>query len=482
MAVSEECMKETSVKKLNKQKNKKWKPFWKGYLIGVIVLVIIMAALLILGYNVLIDYDESQRFPSDAASNYALAIDNGSYAAFLADEGNAACVFEPDVYEDLVDETLEGCEITYSKAYSADRITNPVYSIKADGESVADVSFVLKSEKSRFGFGKYQLDHFSSLIEGSYEVRVMAPDDAVLYINNIDVPRNENWVSDEDVSNLTSNEYSLTEVSETESSSAQKMIVYDICGLINEPEIKVTSSKGEAMHLEFNQTLNAWCTVQDNITVVAPSNFSVSVNGVALSDSDKWTLESGLEYEEISGISQYMDEQITLTKYFVTGVNKYNASVTAKNYAGENVHVSYDETENCYYVQDAVSEEYVNEHGLPTEKLISYAEMYAEFVANDGERWSTIMPDVMPDSELYSTFDEFWATLADHNSYWFENMKIADISFYAEDAFSCRTTFVYWIKGFNGQPEATEDYPTDVTFFYVYENGKWYITDYYLSK
>ncbi|MBQ8164519.1 MAG: hypothetical protein IJZ94_01705 [Clostridia bacterium] len=457
--------------------------FWRTYLIVFGVIILIMIILLLLGYNLMMDYHNSQSYPSDSANNYAKSLTQGSYGLLCEDETNAACVFEKDVYTDIVNQKLNGSEIVCEKGFSSDRYTRPVYRIKANGESVADVSYLLKDETSKFGFALYDFEHIYSLIKGDYGISLIIPSDAILYLNNVAV--GDNWIVENDFQEIYDVSANLYGDSSTSSSSAVSYKKYVIEGLFAEPQVRVTDAGGNILNTSYNSDLKAFCTMQDVVYVLAPDNFTVSINGIDITRQDRFISEKDIVFEELSGITEYMSAEVKLVKYIVTGVDKNTVNVVAKNYAGLQTPVYYDNDNGYYHVyncmiQESDEDKLLEQYGLSEDRLMGYAKDYAEFVADDGDRWSTIMPYVMPGSDVYEAFDSFWSVLANHNSFWYEDEKITDISFYAEDAFSCRTSFVYWIKGFAGDANATKDYPTDVTFYYVKKDGVWYITDWEL--
>lgn len=476
-------------------KKKKLSKFWRGYIISFSILAFLLAILLIVGYNMMIDYDETQSFPSVNADNYAKTLTKGSYGLICNNPRSAASVFENAEYSELINDKLAGSVITSEKGYSSDRYNKPVYKIRADGEAVADLVYKVKKETSTFGFDVYDFDYVEPLIKGDYVIDFIIPSDSVATLNGVEVSeywRAKNVKKDQngketitvipevpmsDIYDPSSDLYG-----ESSPSASVKLKKYRVEGLLKEPVLVVYDKEGKTLPLTFNKDLKAFCTINDVVSIVAPDNFSVSVNGIDITGQDRFIAEKDIVFEDLAVLSKYMSSEVKLVKYIVSGVDVNSVNVVAKNYRGFETPVYLDVEEGYYRVYNNMlksEDKYtlLNATGMTEEKLIQYAKYYAEFVANDNDRWSTIMPHVMSGSEVYKTFESFWSVLADHNSHWYEDVEIKDISFYSEDAFSARVSFIYWIKGFAGKPDATEDYPTDVTFYYAKKNGTWYISD-----
>ncbi|MBE7064256.1 MAG: hypothetical protein E7384_00355 [Ruminococcaceae bacterium] len=461
---------------------KKLTTFWKVYLIVFGVLFVLLTGLLAVGYGLMMDYHETQSFPRMNANNYAKTLTQGSYGLICNDDLNAASVFENEKYSEIINDKIAGSVITCEKGFSSDRYSRPIYTIKADGEAIADVAYKLKKNKSTFGFAVYDFDHVYSRIKGDYEINFIVPDNSIATLNGVTV--GENWIAEKNIKQIYDASANLYGDTNTEASKVT-YTKYSVKGLLNEPNLMVLDAAGNSLSVTYNNEIKAFCTIQDLVHIIAPDNFKVSVNGIDITGQDKFVSEKIVEFKELSVAKKYMSKNINLVKYTVTGVDTNNVNIVSTNYEGLQTPVYYD-TENGYYrvyncmLEKADRDKLLSEYGLTEDRLTRYAKYYAEFVANDNDRWGTIMPYVMKDSAIYETFDSFWSVLADHNSFWYEDIKVKDISFYDKDTISCRVSFVYWIKGFAGKPDATESYPTDVTFYYVKKGDVWYITDWEL--
>lgn len=479
---------------------KKLSKFWRGYIISFSIFTVLLAILLIVGYNMMIDYDETQSFPAVNADNYAKTLTKGSYGLICNNPRSAASVFENAEYSKLIKEKLDGSVITSEKGYSSDRYNKPVYKIRADGVAIADLVYKVKNETSTFGFDIYDFDYVEPLIKGEYAIDFVIPSDAVASLNGVAV--SDEWLA-KDIKKDQNGKETVTVLpaipmsdiydpssdlyGETSSDSSVMLRRYRVEGLLSEPSLVVYDKDGADLPLTYNKDLKAFCTINDVVCILAPDNFTVSVNGIDITGQERFISEKDIAFDELAVVSKYMSKEVKLVKYTVTGVDPDTVNVVAKNYSGFETPVYLDVEKGYYRVYNKMlnnDDKYslLYKNGITEEKLIQYAKYYAEFVASDNDRWSTIMPHVMPESEVYKTFNEFWAVLADHNSHWYEDIEIKDVSFYAEDAFSARISFVYWIKGFAGKPDATEDYPTDVTFYYAKKNGAWYISDWELHS
>lgn len=478
------------------KKEKRLPLFWKIYFIVFGIVAIIMAILLIIGYNFMVEYDRVETFPTLNANNYAKTLTQGSYGLLFSDQTNAACVFEKDVYSDVLSEKLAGSTITCNrrnaptvsadedKIYKQIRASEKSFLIKADDDDIAYITYKAKPDVGSFGLSGYDFDYVYSVVKGEYSIDIVIPYDATAFLNGVEV--GTTWATEIGIPVVYDSNSNLYGES-FQNTSGTSYTRYSVSGLFNEPDLTVRDKNGDFMTVKYNADLKAFCTQQDVVYILAPDNFEVSVNGIDITNQDRFILQKDIAFEELSVISEYMSTEVKMIRYIVSGVTPDNVNVVAKNHRGFQTPVYFD-IENDYFrvyncmLEPADKDILLKECGITEDRLINYAKYYSEFIAKDNDRWSTIMPYVMPGSELYKTFDSFWSTLAKHDSFWYEDVEIKDISFYTSDAFSCRVSFIYWIKGFNGDSQATKDYPTDVTFYYVKKGDVWYISDWTLHS
>ena len=457
---------------MKKTKNR----FWKIYAAALGGLTFLMAVLLIIGYNIMIDYDKSQGYIQEAVAEIAGRFEKGDVELLFenADGDNAAMVFEKDSYIEKINAMIEEDGVTYRKGFSADRYTRPLYDIFAGETKIASVQMVKSDKKSKFGFDTFEVEGVIPKYSGQYAVSVIVPSGAELFLGD-NKPVSDDFIEESGAETVVSNQlFAEGDYKETK---------YKVEGLLNATEPKVVYSKsGAEAELAYDEEKNVWYCVKEEIEITAPSNSKVFVNGVEISAEERFVNQKGIEISELkASFDETNKTAITSVRYKVSGIEMLSSlEVSAKAYNGSALEVLKNEKTGVYEVQYLGDAENLDSFGVSKDYLITCAEDYAKFVCGKGSL-ETLLAHVLTGTAVYDDFKGFWVTFSRHDSFWIENQTITELDFYTEDLFSATVSMDYWIKGFDGRPAATKCYPTTVTFFYAKTDSGLKIVDWYLG-
>lgn len=457
---------------MKKTKNR----FWKIYAAALGGLTFLMAVLLIIGYNIMIDYDKSQGYIQEAVAEIAGRFEKGDVELLFenADGDNAAMVFEKDSYIEKINAMIEKDGVTYRKGFSSDRYTRPLYDIFAGETKIASVQMVKSDKKSKFGFDTFEVEGVIPKYSGQYAVSVIVPSGAELFLGD-NKPVSDDFIEESGAETVVSNQlFAEGDYKETK---------YKVEGLLNATEPKVVYSKsGAEAELAYDEEKNVWYCVKEEIEITAPSNSKVFVNGVEISAEERFVNQKGIEISELkASFDETNKTAITSVRYKVSGIEMLSSlEVSAKAYNGSALEVLKNEKTGVYEVQYLGDAENLDSFGVSKDYLITCAEDYAKFVCGKGSL-ETLLAHVLTGTAVYDDFKGFWVTFSRHDSFWIENQTITELDFYTEDLFSATVSMDYWIKGFDGRPAATKCYPTTVTFFYAKTDSGLKIVDWYLG-
>lgn len=457
---------------MKKTKNR----FWKIYAAALGGLTFLMAVLLIIGYNIMIDYDKSQGYIQEAVAEIAGRFEKGDVELLFenADGDNAAMVFEKDSYIEKINAMIEKDGVTYRKGFSSDRYTRPLYDIFAGETKIASVQMVKSDKKSKFGFDTFEVEGVIPKYSGQYAVSVIVPSGAELFLGD-NKPVSDDFIEESGAETVVSNQlFAEGDYKETK---------YKVEGLLNATEPKVVYSKsGAEAELAYDEEKNVWYCVKEEIEITAPSNSKVFVNGVEISAEERFVNQKGIEISELkASFDETNKTAITSVRYKVSGIEMLSSlEVSAKAYNGSALEVLKNEKTGVYEVQYLGGAENLDSFGVSKDYLITCAEDYAKFVCGKGSL-ETLLAHVLTGTAVYDDFKGFWVTFSRHDSFWIENQTITELDFYTEDLFSATVSMDYWIKGFDGRPAATKCYPTTVTFFYAKTDSGLKIVDWYLG-
>jgi hypothetical protein len=457
---------------MKKTKNK----FWKIYAAALGGFTFLMAVLLIIGYNIMIDYDKSQGYIQEAVAEIAGKFEKGEIDLLFenADSDNAAMVFEKDAYAEKINGMIKEDGVTYRKGFSADRYTRPLYDIFAGDTKIASVQLVKSDKESKFGFDTFEVESVIPRYSGQYAVSVIVPSGAELFLGD-DKLVGDAFIEESGSETILSNQlFADADSKETK---------YKVEGLLNatEPKVVYTESGAEA-EIAYDEEKKVWYCVKEEIEITASSNCKVYVNGVEISAEERFIEQKGIEISDLkTSFKETNKTAITSVLYKVSGIEMLSSlEVSAKAYNGSKLEVLKNEKTGVYEVQYLDGAENLDSFSVSKDYLITCAEDYAKFVCGKGSM-ETLLAHILTGTAVYDDFKGFWVTFSRHDSFWIENQTVTELNFYTEDVFSATVSMDYWIKGFDGRPAATKCYPTTVTFFYAKTDSGLKIVDWYLG-
>ena len=462
------------------RKKRKGSLFWKVFAVSLVILCIVMAILLRLGYKVMMDYDESQSFPYKKSTEIADALSAGDYGVILGtDESPNALYFEQDEYLGSISSAIEEAGgVTVSRGFSYDRFENPIFDLKAGGKKIVSVEFKRSDVKSKYGFDCYELKKISPAVKGSYGIKVLLPDNCAFYINGKEVPAGFKTGDSVEIS-ASGNPISAI----TGENDASRYEYYFVDGLTVAPEPVIKySDTGEDAEICYSDEYGAWTVRTYEFTVSLPDNYRLIVNGHDVTGDERFITGRGKQIEAIKDVLQYVSADVASDEYRFSGVRKMDAvTVEATDFTGGSAVPEFSEAKMKYTFAPGLHPSDLAEFGISESYLFDRAVGYAKFVNNDGSFWDVFSKYLKKDTPMYKELENFWVVFTPHDSYWIEDKKVDDVTFFSEEMFKATVSFVYWIKGYNHQTNNVKDYPATVTFWYVKADGGYKIVDYSLN-
>ena len=179
------------------------------------------------------------------------------------------------------------------------------------------------------------------------------------------------------------------------------------------------------------------------LTVSAPADCTVTVDGVALTEqqrTDSYLDTKALKYypSDVPGIEYAV--------YTLTELHELPREVSAADAFGGKCEVTFDPSANAYHAGPAYSEALAAEHGaFVTEAVEGYA-AYMQRVPGSG--FSKIRKYFDPDSSLYGAISaagrDLWMVYAPTSSK-FQDVEIGEFYAYGEDIISCHISFIQMV-------------------------------------
>lgn len=212
-----------------------------------------------------------------------------------------------------------------------------------------------------------------------------------------------------------------------------------------------------------------------NVSVTMPSNFSATLNGIALSDTERKGEPQAKK--EMENVGQYAEVPKFVT-YEVTGLSKApvlsikdnnNAEVDLSSYNGDysNVSVDYKPSEMPQDLKDYV---------------LLAAKTYSNYFSRDVEGCQSSTAGIQP----FFPKDSYFVQLAEqyrqgdmwmfsgHTAPTFSNESVTDYIRYSDTVFACTVAFDKTMVLKNGTTRVDKN---NQVYYYVNIDGKWLIAD-----
>ncbi|MBR5007014.1 MAG: hypothetical protein IKY07_07985 [Clostridia bacterium] len=465
-------------------KKKKGSLFWKIFAVAIVLLGIAAIIALRYGEKVMMDYDASQSLPLKESQELADSLSAGNFdKLFDVENIPNTMIFERESFIEKTKALIEeagGC--TVKKGFSFDRVEKPTYVIAAGNTKIATVEFQKTKEKSEYGFATYKMVSVTPNTNGHYGISVLVPETCTFYLNGIEVP--DAYKTGETEQVAAQKDSIEPEKDDPRGTGNCEFSYYYVDALENEPSVKlVYKTDSTDAELIYSDTYKAWTVTSHDITVTAPMNYKVFVNGREISADGKFLSKDHIDVAELSAVLKYIDGDIYMKEYHVSGIrNLASLSVSATDFEGNTASPEHEENSREYTFKCGLTPAEKTKYGIDSDFLFERAINYARFVNNDGSYWDIMYKYVLKPSQASQDFESYWVVFSPHDSYWIEDKNVDEITFFSEEIFRATVSFEYWIKGYNHEHDNVKEYDNRITFWYVRdEKGTWKIVDWGLG-
>ncbi|MBO4362926.1 MAG: hypothetical protein J5912_00925 [Clostridia bacterium] len=465
-------------------KKKKGSLFWKIFAVAIVLLGIAAIIALRYGEKVMMDYDASQSLPLKESQELADSLSAGNFdKLFDVENIPNTMIFERESFIEKTKALIEeagGC--TVKKGFSFDRVEKPTYVIAAGNTKIATVEFQKTKEKSEYGFATYKMVSVTPNTNGHYGISVLVPETCTFYLNGIEVP--DAYKTGETEQVAAQKDSIEPEKDDPRGTGNCEFSYYYVDALENEPSVKlVYKTDSTDAELIYSDTYKAWTVTSHDITVTAPMNYKVFVNGREITADGKFLSKDHIDVAELSAVLKYIDGDIYMKEYHVSGIrNLASVNVSATDFEGNTAGPEHEENSREYTFKCGLTPAEKTKYGIDSDFLFERAISYARFVNNDGSYWDIMYKYVLKPSQASQDFESYWVVFSPHDSYWIEDKNVDEITFFSEEIFRATVSFEYWIKGYNHEHDNVKEYDNRITFWYVRdEKGTWKIVDWGLG-
>lgn len=201
-------------------------------------------------------------------------------------------------------------------------------------------------------------------------------------------------------------------------------------------------------------------TAQLSITVMAPPEYTVLINGQELDDS--YVIRSvSTKAEDFlpEGVHGYRMNELLLEDLLT------EPEVQVLDSQGSPVELTYDSQTRCYSV-DAGSPEITDEH---RNTLIDAAETYCKYMIGDASR-TALRKYFDSRSEIYQTITQNTTWMQNYASYKLGTAEISDYYCYSDEYYSARVALTLKVTRKDG---SIKEYQLDNTFFLKKTGDQW---------
>ena len=208
--------------------------------------------------------------------------------------------------------------------------------------------------------------------------------------------------------------------------------------------------------------LEIFYSADHSVTVLAPPDYTVTVNGIALDDSHVLSSVSTKAEEYLPDtVHGYQMNELAFSGLLV------EPQVSALDPLGNPVELSYDEEYNIYYVQTQ-PQEVTDGH---RQTLVTAAETYCKYMIGAATK-AALRNCFDTRSDIYKTITSNDTWMQNYRGYELEEAQIADYYCYNEEYFSARVSLVMNVTRNDG---SVKEYALDNTFFVKKAGDQWQV-------
>jgi len=448
---------------------RKWRRFLLIYAVCLLLVGIVGCVVL---YNYLDAYEASR--PEHVMDALMADTSIDAWCAYVQDDFREVLSdFEnPDeLFSGYFDAVLKDANYTYRRSRSdASGDEVPVYVVRA---GMVELCQVTLAEKESAGFGMYiwEVGNIESCFSmdnlQSVAVEVDAPADQPIFLNGMEIAP-EYIVNDKvPCPDMTQLEQGFEEQA--------YFVRYRVAPLYG--SISVTDSDGYTLSSIENtgkNTVSYLLPETDfySFTITAPSNISVNVGGVTLTDADVTSTAPGVleDLEEYAGEGLFHNVTFKLTDLYT------QPEITAYDASGNLLQpvISGKEANTLTFF-------HAHDNALYEETHARVEEFFDKYMKYSQQRYTyynytTLLSCILPGTELYSYIKDskdamYWASATEIS---YEELTFTDFALVDEDCFTCTIRYKAdfsaqsWYENYNyGLQNAYE-------MVFIRDGGEWY--------
>ncbi len=268
------------------------------YAFSIILLIGIICFALYMLWKFLEVYEISQ--PDTAIKDFIHDFENDKSIVYESASINVNEFENDNAAEEYLNNITDG-DISYSRNGKESNDEKSVYSVKINGDKIADVT-ISQDKSSELGFGryKYAVSDFTMDKIPTHDFSVIAPDNAILYCNGKKVDKSYIYVTDSEFEEI-ENFHGLIE-------NPPKNILYKIEGFINTPVFTAEDESGNPLTLSDGKFLLPQLKNEELSQLAL--QFSKAYSGYVMNDADFWEVAQYIApqmplYSELSGYDSF---------------------------------------------------------------------------------------------------------------------------------------------------------------------------------
>ena len=211
-------------------------------------------------------------------------------------------------------------------------------------------------------------------------------------------------------------------------------------------------------------TVDVFYRAQLSVTVMAPPDYTVLVNGEALDESHVIrTEETKAEDFLPEGVHGYRMNEMVVHDLLI------EPEIQILDAQGSPVEPEYDEEARCYRVEVG-SPEITEAH---RQTLVSAAQTYCKYMIGDAKK-TDLRKYFDSDTQIYQTITQSTTWMQNYASYQLDTAQITDYYCYNEEYYSARVSLSVNVTRKNG---TIKEYQLDNTFFLKKTGDQWLVWD-----
>ncbi len=224
---------------------------------------------------------------------------------------------------------------------------------------------------------------------------------------------------------------------------------------------------GETLEYSFPKwyisSFELYSDAQYSVRIEIPSNYSISINGISV--SDEYAYETGIEIDDEKYFQNYITDFPTLEKYYCTGFYE-EPSLYATNFFGTQADIVWNMDRGIYEVPFSLPDDYEEIAEYATQVVTDYAFFISQDAGDDA------LDKYFPEGEELlkmikaSTSRQFFTH---HSETHMENIQLNDFIMYTPDCVYVGITMDQHLKIWSGD----EVVPINGNFCYVKIDGEW---------